>query len=68
MENEFWFDAEKELPPCDGYYRVKSLLSEDAVIGFMKYDGIGFIYEATYRPVKYWKPCQLTKKRYGKIS
>ncbi len=66
MNDNEWIDADKELPPCDGYYKCTNRIDSD-LQAVMKYDGIGFIYMDAYRPVKYWMPYLFKEKRYGKI-
>jgi len=67
MNEDGWIDTEKELPPCDGYYQATNKIGSDFV-AIMKYDGIGFLYQHAYRPVKYWMPYHFKEKRYGKIT
>lgn len=63
-----WIDVEKELPPKDGNYVVTNDEKDIRMQGCLYYDGIGFLFDKTYRPVKFWRHHSEIKKRYGKIA
>ncbi len=63
-----WIDADKELPPCDGFYEVTNNPKTLIDLEILSYDGIGFLYLHAYRPVRYWRPIKPILKRYGKIE
>lgn len=65
---EEWIDADKELPPCDGFYEVTNNPESILYIETLSYDGIGFFYINSYRPVRYWRPIKPIHKKYGKIE
>lgn len=65
---EEWIDTDKELPPCDGLYEVANNIDSLIDWGVLPYDGIGFWYQNTYRPVQYWRPFHSKKKIYGKVE
>ena len=63
-----WIDVEKELPPCDGMYEVTNLPSSPIAEGVLSYDGIGFLLDHAYRPVKFWRNVNRIEKKYGKTK
>ena len=58
-----WYDSSVELPPKDGWYRIKNTDFDQSTV---YYDGIGFYYEEHYVPAKFWGFCHNAIKKYGK--
>ena len=57
-----WFDTREELPPKNGWYKIKNTDFDESV---NYYDGIGFYYESYVYP-KFWAHCNDAIKKYGK--
>jgi len=67
-ETNNWFDSSEELPPCDGMYEVTNFSGSLRDWGIFEYNGYGFIYEGSFRPIKFWRYIKKREKKYGKVE
>ena len=62
-----WIETAKELPPCNGWYKLSNSPELNFVVpAIAYYDGVGFVVQSIYMPYLYWTDYKDIPKNYGK--